>query len=276
MTIIKGYFVTSADRDLFLSNDWMIRRDDIGSNEFKIFLQNLLKIGAFFALYQNIDEMIFNKKQKELFTESAGIFYTQDALQIQELKIYAKQALVNQTIVAIVSNWESYFSGLIQTIFNDTKFLEFSCKSENKPKFQQIMARMKIEKEFNEMSCKQEKKFDNFQFGTYIIEQRRINFQNVNKIAKIMNCFDININALSKKIKPDFWEDINKLVITRQIIVHEQDHTVDGRSLFRNVKTGKNNIISDVYTMENLLEFSITMHKIINRVDLILFSEYEI
>lgn len=276
MTNVKGYFVTSAERDIFPINHRRIKIDDPESNEFKFFRQNFLKIGTFFALYHGIDEMNFNKKQKELFTESAAIFFTQDDQQILELKDYARQALINQTIVAIVSNWESYFSGIIQTIFNDINFLEYSCQPEHKPKFQQILAKIKIDKEFNEKSSKEGKFFDNFQFGTFIIEQRRINFQDVDKIVKIMDCFDINIIDLSKKIKPDFWGEINKLVKTRQIIVHEQDHTTGGRSLFRNVKPEKNNKISDVYTMENLLEFSITMHKIINRIDLILFSEYEI
>lgn len=276
MTNVKGYFVTSAERDLFLINDRKIKRDDPESNEFKFFIQNFLKIGAFFALYHGIDEMDFNKKQKELFTESAALFFTQDDQQILELKDYAKQALINQTIVAIVSNWESYFSGIIKTIFNDTNYLEYSYQPEHKSKFQKILAKIKIEKEFNEKFLKEGNSFDNFQFGTFIIKQRRINFQDVDKIVKIMDCFDINIIDLSKKIKPDFWEEINKHVITRQIIVHEQDHTVDGRSHFRNIKAKKNDKISDVYTMENLLEFSITMHKIINRVDLVLFSEYEI
>ena len=44
MTTVKGYFVTKADRDLFYSsNGWKIKSDNLGSNEFKFFLGNLLK-----------------------------------------------------------------------------------------------------------------------------------------------------------------------------------------------------------------------------------------
>jgi hypothetical protein len=276
MTIIKGYFLTSEERDIFKENVRSKTQFPSESNEFNYFRDNSLKIGALFAIYHHVDDLNFTKERKDLFTDSAAIFYTDDKMKIQNMKKYSKNVLINQTIVGIASNWESYFSGIIQTIYNDKQYLNYSTKIERKSQFKKMLKTLNINSIFELECTKNNQKINQFQFGKKIIKSKKIKFSQPNQIAKIMNCFGIDFVKHAKSIQPRFLEDLNKLFVARNIIVHEQDDTIGNRTFFKNTKLNENTKIAEIYSLEKNMENLKNMHRIINHIDVILFSEYEI
>jgi len=271
MKFKNGYFLTSSERDLNKANRRPFSEYEAQSIAFNYFLENCLKIGALSAIYDHVEEINFNENQKELFTEGAAIFYTDDRMKIQEMKKYSKTVLTNQMIVGVAANWESYFSSIIQTIFNDSQYLKYSTTIERIPQFKKMLRDLNVNAIFENECSNNNQLINNFQLGTIIVNSKKIRFSQPNQIGKIMNCFGIDLIKHAKLVEPNFWEVLNRLVDARHVIVHEQKDVI-GR---KNKKGFDENVkIAEVYTPEIIMENLWTMHKIINHIDVILFSQY--
>ncbi len=107
-------------------------------------------------------------------------------------------------------------------------------------------------------------------FGAYIIENRKINYQNLKYIIFLLKLVDINIVRLST-----YWTEIDKLFEARHILVHSSTDVIENNKKFkREAKQGKKRI-SDVYTKIEIEKVMKDMAKIIDTIDMKLFDRYD-
>ena len=219
-------------------------------------------------LSDSVKSADFEIDEKQLFGELGRIAYKHDETKINDMKAFGKKVLLEQAIVAIVSNWESYFSGIFRKMFDDDKFIKRNL--DQKETFEKFLNEFRLFSDFQKIVILNKNKFDGLRFGTYIIENRKINYQNLKYIIFLLKLVDINIVRLST-----YWTEIDKLFEARHILVHSSTDVIENNKKFkREAKQGKKRI-SDVYTKIEIEKVMKDMAKIIDTIDMKLFDRYD-
>lgn len=220
----------------------------------------------------------FDDDEKKLFVGLAGNYYEDDEETIEEMKS-GKSILLEQAIVAIVSNWETYFSDIIKNILDDDQFIEQ--KMHNKNEFKKFLNNFKLIQDFQQNVVLNRNKFMGLKFGTYIAENKKINFQNLESIKIIFKSFfDIDIVNLSND-----WTEIDKLFAARHILVHGSParhrldyaplDSIENNKKFRHeLKEGKRKL-SEIFDKNKIEKLMSDMVKIVYHIDCELFEIFD-
>ena len=156
---------------------------------------------------------------------------------------------VKNTEFKIVSNWESYFSKIFKKILDDNEFIKWN--SDPKTKIKKFLNEFELVSDFQEVVIHNGNKLDDLNFGTYIIENKRMNFQNQEVIKSLLELLDIDIVNLPYT---NNWTEINKFLESRHTLVHSA---------------------TDVYTKEKIETTMKDMAKMICEIDMKLFGKYD-
>ncbi len=232
------------------------------------YLEKSKKIAMLLILSDSVERTEFEIDETQLFGELGRISYNNHEIKINDMKEFGKNVLLEQAIIAIVSNWETYFSMIFRKIFDDNEFIEWIV--DQNEKFEKFLDKFKLIPDFQKVLTFNKNKFDDLNFGTYIIKNRRINFQNLEAIKSISKLLDIDIVHLSNN-----WTEIDKLLEARHILVHSANDAIEYNPKFKQeTKQGKNRI-SDVYTKIEIETIMKDMGKIISEIDMKLFNRYD-
>lgn len=219
-------------------------------------------------LSDSVKRTDFEIDEMQLFGEMGRIAYDNAGIKINDMKEFGKNVLLEQAIIAIVSNWESYFSMIFNKIFDDNEFI--TCNLDQKEKFEKFLNEFRLFPDFQKVVTLNKNKFDDLDFGTYVIENKRINFQNLKAIKSLSKLLNIDIVYLSNN-----WTEIDKFLEARHILVHSATDVIEHNQKFkREIKQGKSRI-SDVYTKIEIETIMRDMAKMISTIDRILFDIYE-
>ncbi|MCZ7382460.1 MAG: hypothetical protein O8C64_12935 [Candidatus Methanoperedens sp.] len=174
-------------------------------------------------------------------------------MKIEDMKRNSSKILREQSIIAGVSNWECYFSDICEIIFNDDKFIDKLITS-NKKDLKKILKEFKIFQDLQEEYFLNANKINGLKFGTYIIENRKINFQdseNLNNLFKKL--FDLNL----ANIEGTNWTEIKQFIKDRHKLIHNAN----------------NQTIIDGYSKEKIQQTIEGMSLLISKVDEDLFTK---
>ncbi len=134
------------------------------------------KIATLLILNEKVENISFSTDDKTLFERMSSMSYMNHEMKIEDMKRNSSKILREQSIIAGVSNWECYFSDICEIIFNDDKFID-KLMTNNKKYLKKILKDFKIFQDLQEEYFLNANKINGLKFGTYIIENRRINFQ---------------------------------------------------------------------------------------------------
>lgn len=190
---------------------------------------------------------------KTLFERMSNMSYMNPEMKIEDMKRNSSKILREQSIIAGVSNWECYFSDICEIIFNDDKFIDKLITS-NKKDLKKILKEFKIFQDLQEEYFLNANKINGLKFGTYIIENRKINFQdseNLNNLFKKL--FDLNL----ANIEGTNWTEIKQFIKDRHKLIHNAN----------------NQTIIDGYSKEKIQQTIEGMSLLISKVDEDLFTK---
>lgn len=191
----------------------------------------------------------------------------------------ARNILLEQSIVAMVSAWEKYFRSIFRYLLDHETFI--SSLISNEKRFEKFLTYFKISHDFSVNFAIKKGDMSNLYFGTNIIENRRINFQNIENLNFLMKVTFPNIH-ISKY--SENWTKIRKLFKDRHTIIHaggeeerevedydydEEKEIVHGPYLIKRSE----NVIWD-YDEKLLKALLNDESKIIEKVNDRLFSQY--
>jgi len=165
---------------------------------------NAKKIAMLLILSELVKRIEFKKEDKQLFEDIGHTFYANIKLKLGDMKIIGKKVLLEQAIIALVSNWETYFSCIVKKIFDDDEFI--SRKIRNRSKLRKFLKKFNLFQDYQELVILNQNKFNGLNFGTYIIENRKINFQNLQHTKILFNLL-LDIDLVNKS---NSWNELNK------------------------------------------------------------------
>lgn len=169
------------------------------------------------------------------------------------MRIDFYQVLIEQSIVLIITSWECYFSDIIERIFNEDLFIENAFT--NNPDFNKFLNYFKSTNEFNVLVADNNGSLKNLNFGTFLIDKKKVSCQRLNDVKKIFKTFFDYIDLVM--IEERKWTDIVNLFDSRHSIIHNQDED-----------------ILSTYDKDEILLISKSIFNIISYVDEHLFTFY--
>jgi len=268
MTEVYGYLLNEKARYSININSNAPAKLFSHTKEQYAYIEKVKKIAMLLILSDSIKRTEFEIDETKLFEELGRISYENFNIKINDMKEFGKNVLLEQAIIAIVSNWESYFSMIFKKIFNDNEFIKW-CVGQ-KEKSENPINKFNLSPDFQEAVTLNKNKFDDLNFGTHIIKKRRINFQNLKEIKSILKLLGIDIVHLSNN-----WKEIGKFVEARHILVHSANDSIEHNPKFeQETKQGKNRL-SDVYTKIEIETIMKDMGKMISEIDMKLFEMYD-
>lgn len=220
-------------------------------------------------LSDSVKRTEFEIDETQLFEELGRISYENVDVKINDMKEFGKNVLLGQAIIAIVSNWETYFSMIFSKIFDDNEFVEWIAGQNEK--FEKFLNEFNLISDFEKKLISNDDKFGGLNFGTHIIKKRRINFQNLETIKSILKLLDIDIVYLSN----DWMLEINKFFEARHILVHSATDAMEDNSKFKQESKQGKNRLSDVYTKIKIETIMKDMVRMISEIDMKLFNLYD-
>ena len=113
------YNYLNSDRDFYpkSTTDSTISYSYSPSDELILFDNSAMKIAMLLIMSEKVENLNFQITEKELFEELGQIGFVDVNIEIQKMRRNGKEILLQQTIIAIVSSWEVYFSSIIKKIF---------------------------------------------------------------------------------------------------------------------------------------------------------------
>lgn len=206
-------------------------------------------------LVQKIDEIIFGNNDIELYKSFLTLSIDKNLpkdLSIEQIKGAIKDILMEQAIVAGVTNWEDYFSEISKYILID-KVLRKKIYSD-KGKFKNFLNDFNLKNDFfNEMFLNGPQ-LNYLRFADYIRRNKKIDFQNKDSLKKFFRIiYDIDIVKIDEKN----WSDIAGFIEDRHIIVHTKKYIIDK------------------YPREKIEKIIKNMKKLVENIDENLFTVYE-
>ncbi len=249
MVKVYGYLLNEEERHSIRFNPNAPAVVSIHTDEKYAYNVRAGKIAMLLILSDSVKRIDFEIGEKQLFEELVRIAYEHHKMKIIDMKAFGKKVLLEQAIVAVVSNWESYFSEIFRKILDDDEFI--SRNLDQRETFENFLNKFKLFPDFQKLVILNKNKFDGLRFGTYIIENRKINFQNLNAIKSLLKLTDIDIVRLSND-----WTGITNLFRCRHILVHSSTDSIS-------------------YTKEEIEKVMKDMAQIIDKIDEKLFSNYD-
>jgi hypothetical protein len=242
MTEVYGYLLNEEERLYSNCDPNTPAKIFMHTDEKYVYNEKARKIAMLLILSDSVKSADFEIDEKQLFGELGRIAYKHDETKINDMKAFGKKVLLEQAIVAIVSNWESYFSGIFRKMFDDDEFIK----------------RILDQKETFEKFLNEFRLFSDFQ--------------------KIVILVDINIVRLPTdrtEIDKHAWTEITKLFEARHILVHSSTDVIENNQKFkREVEQGIKRI-SDVYTKIEIEKVMKDMAKMTDTIDMKLFDRYD-
>ena len=268
MVEVYGYLLNKEERRSIKYNPKSPAITFMYTDEKYVYNHKAKKIAMLLILSDLVKRVAFEIDEKQLFEESGRIAYEHDVMEIDDMKTFGKEVLLEQAMIAIVSNWESYFSSIFRRMFNDDGFIQWNL--DQKEKFEKFLNEFRLFSDFQKIVILNKNKFDSLHFGTYIIENKKINFQHLKAIKSLLKLLDIDIVGLSND-----WTEIDKLFEVRHVLVHAPtDSTEDNQKFNRETEQGKKRI-SDVYTKIEIEKVMKDMANMIDKIDMKLFRRYD-
>ena len=269
MVKVKGYNLSDEDRLSIKRNPQSSARIFKHSDEKYVYNERAGKIAMLLVLSDSIEQTNFELNHKSLFGELGRIAYKDVGTKIDDMKKYGKNILLEQAIIAIVSNWETYFSSIFNEIFDDDEFIDQSL--DNKEKFKKFINNSRLFSDFQQMVILNKNKYNDLYFGTYIVENKKISFQDLNKIKTFLKLVDIDIVNSER----NSWNEIDKFFEARHILVHNPNDSIESNKKFKKeLDDGKINV-SDIYNKTEIEKIMKIMAKIIDKIDMELFDKYD-
>lgn len=268
MVEVYGYLLNEKERQSIQCNSKSPAITFMYTDENYVYNHKAKKIAMLLILSDLVKRVAFEIDEKQLFEELGRIAYEHDVIEIGDMKIFGKEVLLEQAMIAIVSNWESYFSSIFRKIFNDDEFIQWNL--DQKEKFEKFLNEFRLFSDFQKIVILNKNKFDDLHFGAYIIENKKINFQHLKAIKSLLKLLDIGIVSLSND-----WTEIDKLFEVRHVLVHSPtDFIEDNQKFNRETEQGKKRI-SDIYTKIEIEKVMKDMANIIAEIDMKLFCRYD-
>jgi hypothetical protein len=201
----------------------------------------------------------FDEEDKKLFCNMSRRIYASlsaedkplaESCKIRDMTKTFYDVLIEQSIVCVVSCWDYYVSAIIEKIFNDKLLVK---KLLNDMEIALIFFRkFRISDECDINQFLNNDSIENSQLGTYIINKRKINCQDLDNAKYILKLlFDYEIVQRS----PQEWTSVTELFETRHSIIHRKDTS---------------NII-EKYDREKIFYVANTISNIIHDIDKHLF-----
>lgn len=268
MVEVHGYLLNEEERISINVHPVAPAKIFVHTDEKYVYNHKAKKIAMLLILSDLVKRVDFEIDEKQLFKELGRIAYKHDVIEIGDMKTFGKEVLLEQAMIAIVSNWESYFSSIFRKIFNDDEFIQWNL--DQKEKFEKFLTEFRLFSDFQKIVILNKNKFDGLHFGTYIIENKKINFQHLKAIKSLLKLLDIGIVSLSND-----WTEIDKLFEVRHVLVHSPTDSIEDNQKFnRETEQGKKRI-SDVYTKIKIEKVMKDMANIIDKIDMKLFDRYD-
>jgi hypothetical protein len=176
MNKVKGYLLNQKKRETLKK---IVDDSKIQTDEKFIFDKNLQKIAMLVNLVTVTERVVFTDKETKLFSDTVGIFSSEEELKIDDMKSYSKEVLLDQAIVTLVSSWETYFSTILEKILNDDDFVKESLKDE---KFKKFLKKKRWLPDLQQIVILNMCNYNNLNFGTYLFENKRVNCQNLENV----------------------------------------------------------------------------------------------
>ena len=142
MTEVYGYLLNKEKRHYINFNPNTPVKTFRHTDEKYAYNEKAKKIAMLLILSDSVKSADFEIDEKQLFGELGRIAYKHDETKINSMKAFGKKVLLEQAIVAIVSNWESYFSGIFRKMFDDDKFIKRNL--DQKEKFEKILNEFRL------------------------------------------------------------------------------------------------------------------------------------
>jgi hypothetical protein len=146
MTEVYGYLLNKEKRHYINFNPNTPVKTFRHTDEKYAYNEKAKKIAMLLILSDSVKSADFEIDEKQLFGELGRIAYKHDETKINDMKAFGKKVLLEQAIVAIVSNWESYFSGIFRKMFDDDKFIKRNL--DQKEKFEKILNEFRLFSDF--------------------------------------------------------------------------------------------------------------------------------
>lgn len=176
--------------------------------------------------------------------------------------VYQKQA-----IVALVSSWEHYFSGICRTIFNDFKTVKNLHKHKEK-ELKRFLEHMKFHDMLRCVKCKSDVPCN---LGNEMFESTKLNFQSIENVKLFCKLF-YNCKLPTSDTR---WNNFTLLFETRHVIVHKPGGHIPSKKIFQPMKENGYDFVWEWWTPERLTGTMLFMNEILWNIDEILFTKYE-
>ena len=238
------------------------------SDEFYRYNKNARKIAMLLIFSEMNKRANFEIDEKILYSELGRVAYSEPKSKIHDMKISGEKVLLEQAIVAVVSNWEFYFSNIFEKIFNDDQFINTNI--DRNEKFGTILDEYRLLSDFQKLVFLNKNNFVGLNFGTYIIKNKKINFQEIDTIKKFLKKLtDIDIVKLSSN-----WNDIPKIIEARHIIIHRGIDSIEDNNKFNDDYRSGKKTLAEIYSKSYIEAIMKDMAGIIGEIDMKLFDQY--
>lgn len=269
MAMTPGYLLNVAEKNTISSNINSPAQILVHSKEKYAYNDKAKKIAMLLIASNKVKQVKYAIDERTLFEELGRISYENVDHKISDMKKFGSQSLLEQAIIANISNWEAYFSKIFGRILNDDKFISRLLKE--KDRLRRFLREFRLSNDFQNEVLLNKNKFDGLKFGTYILENRKINFQDIESIKKLLNIFfDIKIVQIYRN-----WNEIDKLFSARHILVHGLSDSIEGLKKFENEYNRGKRTISEIYDKQKIEKLMKQMETIIYKVDIELFNEFD-
>lgn len=264
-----GYVLDSTERSYINVHPEAPAKIFIHTDEFYSYNKNASKIAMLLIFSEMSKRAIFEIGEEILYGELGRITYNEPKSKIRDMKISSETVLLEQAVVAVVSNWESYFSNIFEKIFNDDQFINKNLDLNEK--FGKMLDGYRLLSDFQKLVFLNKNNFVGLNFGTYVIKNKKINFQEIDTIKNFLKKLtDIDIVRLSLN-----WNDIPKIIEARHIIIHRASDSIkDNKKFNEDYKSGKKTL-AEIYSKNYIETIMKNMAEIIDRIDMELFDQYD-
>ncbi|MCZ7393919.1 MAG: hypothetical protein ABOK23_07900 [Candidatus Methanoperedens sp.] len=269
MVEVYGYLLSDDERKSIRVNPNAPANVFVHTDEKYAYNEKAKKIAMLLILSDLVQRVDFDINERRLFEDLGRTIYENIGIKTGDMKVFGKLVLLEQATIAIVSNWESYFSSILKKIFDDDEFIKRGL--DQKEKFKKFLNDFRLFSDFQQIITLNKNKFEDLHFGTYIIENKKISFQELQKTKNLLKLlFDIDIVNLSTD-----WNEIDKLFEARHILVHSPSDTIVNNQKFRSETNGGKNRVSDIYTKTKVETVMRDIASMIEKIDMELFGKYD-
>ncbi len=269
MVKVYGYLLSDDERKSISYNPSSPANVFVHTDEKYAYNEKAKKIAMLLILSDLVQRVDFDINERRLFEDLGRTIYENVGIKTGDMKVFGKLVLLEQATIAIVSNWESYFSSIFKRIFDDDESIKRGL--DQKEKFKKFLNDFRLFSDFQQIIILNKNKFEDLHFGTYIIENKKISFQELQKTKNLLKLlFDIDIVNLSTD-----WNEIDKLFEARHILVHSPSDTTVNNLKFRSETNGGKNRVSDIYTKTKVETVMRDIASMIDKIDMELFSKYD-